>query len=204
MTTIDLYADVACVHSYLGYSQLRRALSQVRARQVVVDVRVQPFLIVPTEPIGEYESLQDRHRRMFGPSWRETETQMEHRGASVGAPINFGKVKFTSTILAHAAIQQVQAVSLRHGETLLARLFVAYFADGSLISDTNWLRSLCSDEGLQTPTLTNDEYNRVLGLDQKARQNGISVAPTLQFPDGYRIVGARSTEEYEGALTTHS
>lgn len=203
MTTVDLYFDVSCVHSYIGFRQLRRALTVIRSDLSDVIVHLLPLLVAPEAPIGDYEPIQDVHRRDLGPAWRSMEEAMAKRGAIAGAPINFSRTKFTSTIPAHAAIQLVQAQDPRGAEGLVDELFHAYFMEGAMISDLDWLAGFCSRLGYVTPTLTSTEGEKVRKQVRHAHIKRITSAPTLMFPDGYKLTGAQGREGYAAALRDH-
>lgn len=202
--TLDLYVDVACVHSYMGFRQLRRALTDTRSTQDDVILHIRPLLVAPDAPIGDYEPIQDVHRRDLGAAWRSMEESMAQRGASAGAPMNFSDVKFTSTIPAHVAVQQLQEKDPRSSEELLDHLFHAYFVGGAMISDIDWLAEFCLRHEYSAPTFVPPAVEQVRKQAKNARLRGVTSAPTLVFPDGYRVTGARSQEQYASALRVHT
>lgn len=198
--TLDLYADIACVHSYLGFQQLRIALKTARARGQSITVRMQPLLIAPDAPIGASEPLQQVHRRDLGPNWRALEEGMAARGVRAGAPMNFDRVRFTSTVPALAAIQQTQDHDARQAEELTAALFHAYFVAGDLVSDLDWLDAFCRERGMPRVTIDNDALERVKAASHDARAHGINSAPTLALPDGRLVAGARAQGVYASLI----
>lgn len=204
MTDLDvkLYVDVMCAHSYLAYPQLRAALADIRAAGRTVTLHIQPLLIVPDAPINAHEPLREVHRRVFGPNSLSTEHAMTRRAAAAGVPIHYERAQFTSTIPALAAILQAQDRDPKLGEELLAALFHAYFVDGAVISDLDWLTNFCAEYGISGLEFTTDQLDRVREASQNARRHGIDSAPTLQLPDGDLVVGGRQRQEYS-ALIEH-
>lgn len=202
MTDLDLklYVDVMCAHSHLAYSQLRAALADIRAAGHTVTLHVRPLLIVPDAPIGAYEPLREVHRRVFGPNSLSTEHAMTQRATSAGVPIHYERAQFTSTIPALAAILQAQDHDPNLGEELLAALFRAYFVDGAVISDLDWLASSCARHGVLGLEFTTDQLDRVREASRNARRHGINSAPTLQLPGGDLIVGGRERGEYASLI----
>lgn len=202
MTDIDLnlYVDVMCAHSYLAYPQLRAALGDLRAAGCSITLHVQPLLIVPDAPINIHEPLREVHRRIFGPDSLSTEHAMTRRAAAAGVPIHYERAQFTSTIPALAAILQAQDRAPKLGEELLAALFHAYFVDGAVISDLDWLTAFCSGHGVSGLEFTTDQLDRVREASQNARRHGINSAPTLRLPNGDLIVGGRQRQEYSALI----
>lgn len=198
--TLNLYVDVMCAHSYLAYPQLRAALRDVRAAGSTVTVNIRPLLIAPDAPLDTSEPLRDVHRRLFGESSRSSEEDMTRRAAASDVPLHYERARFTSTIPAHAAIRQAQEQDPRLGEELLSGLFQAYFADGAVISDLDWLSSFGSAHGLSGLQFTAEQFDRVREASQDARRLGIHSAPTLQLPDGNLIVGGRQRHEYAALI----
>ncbi|YAL81810.1 DsbA family oxidoreductase [Dermacoccaceae bacterium W4C1] len=200
MTDLDLFVDVMCVHSHLAYPQLRAALDDVRLQGNTVGVRIHPLLIVPGAPVDHVEPLQKVHQRQFGPDWASMEQAMTRRAAAAGVLIRFETVQFTSTAPALSAVLQAQERDARLGEELLADLFDAYFAQGALISDLDWLASFCSQRGLRGLDLSEEQFDVVREASERARREGIAGAPTLRLPNGRLITGARSRQEYLALL----
>lgn len=200
MSSLALYADVACVHSYLGFTQLRRALGDARRDGRHIELRLHPLLVAPDAPVGRGEPLQDVHSRDLGLQWRSMESAMTCKGKAAGAPMDFKRVQFTSTIPAHVVVQQAQRQAMRYGEEVLASLFGAYFVSGALISDTGWLTEHCRRHGFPEPVFTPAEYARVTDQVDQAHQNGITTAPTLLSSEGKILTGARSQADYASFL----
>ncbi|WP_392426040.1 DsbA family protein [Barrientosiimonas humi] len=199
-TSLNLYVDVMCAHSYLAYPGLRAALSDRRAAGHRVTLHIHPLLIAPDAPTNASEPLPDVHRRLFGPSSRSNEQAMTQRATAAGIPLHYERAQFTSTIPALSAILQAQDRDPVLGEELLAGLFRAYFADGAVISDLGWLTSFCGDYGVAGLDFSTEQLDRVREASQNARSNGINSAPTLQLPSGDLIVGGREQQEYSALI----
>lgn len=197
---LKLYVDVMCAHSYLAYPQLRAALADLRAAGRTVTLHIEPLLIVPDAPINAHEPLREVHRRIFGPNSLATEHAMTQRATAASLPIHYERAQFTSTIPALAAILQAQGRDPKLGEELLAALFHAYFVDGAVISDLDWLTNFCGEHEVPGLVFTTDQLGRVREANQDARRDGINSAPTLQLPDGDLIVGDRQRQEYAARI----
>ncbi|MGW1713624.1 DsbA family oxidoreductase [Streptomyces sp. NPDC002156] len=197
---VEFVLDLICVHSYLAFTRLERAVERRRADGARIEVTFLPFRIAPDAP-AQGEPLSDRHRRDFG---AEAERMVEHMaavGAREGLELNFDRAVFVNTFRAHRLL--AAAGGQGRGEQMAERLFRAYFSDGLNIGDPDTLDRLAAETGVTLVTTGDDEQAGRELTAELARVRGLGVrqVPLIRLDTGATLSGAQSEEIYLQALS---
>ncbi|MGA5128578.1 DsbA family oxidoreductase [Streptomyces olivoreticuli] len=142
----DMVLDVICVHSYIGYTRLRRAAGRLRSAGREVELTFRPYELAPAAP-DMAQPLVPVLESLFGPYARTQIARATGQAAREGLMLDYDRAVVGNTFAAHLLIARAQA---RGGaEELVERLFRAHFTDGLHIGDPGVLRSLAEECGLE-------------------------------------------------------
>lgn len=195
--TIDVVSDVVCPWCYVGKRRLEAALAQLVACEPVRPlVSWHPFQLnpdLPREGIDRRAYLEAK----FGGAKRADEIydRVRAAGATVDIPFAFERiVRQPNTQDAHRLISWAQ----RQGDadTLVERLFRAYFLDGRLIGDHEVLATIAGEAGLDAKAArdflaSNEGTDTVLAMDRRVRELGIGGVPFFIFNERVAVSGAQ-------------
>ncbi|MFF5209322.1 DsbA family protein, partial [Streptosporangium sp. NPDC000396] len=183
--------------SYLGWNRLRRALARLRAEGGEAEVVFHPFQIAPDAPSdpAQAEPLEEVHKRVFGPSVGESTARMTALAAREGTVYDYGKALFANTFEAHRLI--TVAAAQGRAETMVDRLFRAYFADGLNLADSDTLRKLVAEVGVAWTDGGVEETRAEL---EQVRMSGIRGVPIFKI-NGRTLSGAQSEETFYGEIS---
>ncbi|MGV9323072.1 DsbA family oxidoreductase [Streptomyces sp. NPDC003660] len=191
---VEFFYDLVCVHSYLGFTRLSRALEQFRKTGAEVDVVFRPFQLVPKEP-ADGRPLFEVHREGFGEEMARTISQDRSFGAQDGLDVSFDRAVFTNTFDAHRLV--AAAAEQGKGERMAERLFRAYFSDGLNIADAETLRTLPEEVGVRPGGVSAEVLRERL---DRVHEAGVTSVPLFIFDGGAALSGARSTDAFLEAL----
>ena len=185
-----------CVHSYVGFARLLRAVRRHRAGGGEAETVLRPFQLRPeASPAGE--PLFEVHRRDRGEAAARAIASDTSLGAADGLELNLGRAVFTSTFEAHRLLAQASAQG--RGETMAGLLFRAYFTDGLHIADRAVLDRLAAEAGV----VTSDDGAAELRAElDRVRRLGIRSVPVFRFEGGPVLEGEQSEEALLAALGT--
>ncbi|WP_017972657.1 DsbA family oxidoreductase [Actinopolyspora halophila] len=191
---LEFVLDIACVWSYLGYARFARVVAEHRRSGGPLEVVFRPFQVVPHAPEAG-ESLFDRHKRDFGADAERKEEYLAALGRQEGIEFDFGRAVFANTFEGHRLVALASGQGL--GETMVERLFRAYFTDGVNVADRETLRSLAADVGV----VWNDSGAEELSTElARVRESGIDSVPTLTVNGGRVLTGTWSENDLRSAL----
>lgn len=194
MFKIDVVSDVVCPWCYIG----KRNLDTARAERPTMqfDVMYRPYQLNPDLPL-EGEDRRAHLLAKFGSEERLTEVlkTVESAAESVGLKLRYDKIKVSpNTLNAHRLIRW--AFGQKKGDSVVDRLFRAYFEEGADIGQVSVLAALggeCGlDEALVDELLSADHDREAVYQEaNQARAMGISGVPTFILQNKWAIVGAQ-------------
>ncbi|MBS7691600.1 DsbA family oxidoreductase [Pseudomonas lalucatii] len=203
---IDVFFDFICPWCLIGKRQLERALVQLRANQPDVEVelvwhgvQLLPDMPVQGEPFAEFS----RQRLGSTEAVRMRQAQVQQAAAAAGLEIDLTRIaRMPNTANAHRLLACAAGLgSATQRETLLERLFAAYFRNGEDLGDTVSLLAIaeaCGFESAQlAPSLLGDG-SPFVGEAAGMAGNGV---PYFVFDRRLAVSGAQTAEVLLGAIT---
>jgi predicted DsbA family dithiol-disulfide isomerase len=194
---IDVISDTVCPWCYIGKRRLARALEM--RPEIEFDIQWRPYFLDPNVP----REGADRRTYMaakFGDSERRnamTEA-LKAEGVKEGIVFEFDKIeRRPNTLDAHRLIRWAATAGIQ--DTVVERLFAAYFLEGRDIGDPAVLEFLAADTGLDSievaELLAGDTDLANVEREAKlAGEMGITGVPTFIFASKYVLSGARESE----------
>ncbi len=202
--TIDIVSDVVCPWCYIGKRHVESAVEQWKAAnpESEVTIRWHPFQLNPDLPLEGTDRKGYLEAKFGGPQRaKEIYARVAAAGRDAGLDLNFdGIKKQPNTLAAHALIAYAQSVEEgRHSDTIVERLFKAYFVDGEFIGDVNTLVAIAAECGLDadnTHTVLSESatLKQVASQDASVRQQGVTGVPFLVFNNKVSLSGAQPPE----------
>jgi predicted DsbA family dithiol-disulfide isomerase len=196
VTTLDVFSDVVCPWCYLGKRRLERALAALPARTALVTWRA--YRLDPTIPrqgidrdayisrkFGSLATIESAHQRL---------TEM---GRSEGIDYRFDLIKRSpNTLDAHRLIRW--AAEEGRQETVVERLFAAYFTQGRDVGDRAVLTAIAAEAGLSGDVAarleTDDDLDAVEEEIKTAYGIGITGVPCFVVDRRLGIMGAQTPD----------
>jgi predicted DsbA family dithiol-disulfide isomerase len=194
---IDVISDTVCPWCYIGKRRLARAL-ELRP-EIEFEVMWRPYRLDPTVPKGGVDRrTYMRNKFGEGPNVQAMGETLKAEGAKEGIAFDFDKIeRRPDTLDSHRLIRWAAAIGLQ--DSVVERLFAAYFLEGRDIGDPAVLEFLAADVGMDSI-----EVAELLGGDtdlaavereaKLASEMGITGVPTFIFASRFVISGAREPE----------
>ncbi len=204
--TIEIYADIACPWCYIGEARFFEALEQFEQRDDV-EVVYRPFQLDPSLP-HEPVPLKDSLRQKFG---ERTDATLRHTASAAskeGLTLNWDDALAVNTMNAHRllrlALHEYDAATQRKVAT---KLFEAHFTNGANVADTDALKQLAVDSGMDAERveayLASDEgRDEVVQEISRAQSIGVQAVPTFVFNGKSAVQGAQPADVFGEALAT--
>lgn len=153
---------------------------------------------MPAEGIDRRSYLEQK----FGGPARAQQiyARIEAAGREVGIAFDFERIKRQpNTVDAHRLLAWAQDVDPVAADSLVERLFRAYFIDGIDIGDIDALATLAGDAGFDAAAarewLASDAgRNAIKAEEQRARDLGVSGVPFFVFNQRLAVSGAQPPE----------
>jgi len=194
-TTIDIVSDVVCPWCYIGKRRLEAALA---GRAGSPQIRWHPFQLNPDIPPGGCDRRRYLEEKFGGPQRAsEIYARVEAAGREVGIPFDFQRIeRQPNTVDAHRLIAWTQANAADRADTLVERLFRAYFTEGANIGEIDVLVRLAGEAGIDGAAarghLASDAGRaEVAAADQRSKATGISGVPFFIFNRRLAVSGAQ-------------
>ena len=207
---VEIFSDVVCPWCYIGKARFDRAVANLKAKGLEIDVDVvySPYQLDPTAPIGVATPVLEAYSKTFGGPVK-AQAILDHVTAIAAQEVITFNMDFalrantlpSHRLLAHALATyspQVQAA-------LKQNIMIAYFTDGKDISSNKVLVGCAVSAGMD-----GDEANIVLTENLFAQEvasqisdatsNGITAVPTYVINDQWSVPGAQDTEMFERVL----
>ena len=202
---LEIYSDVVCPWCYIGLKRLEAAKALV-PEGIAVDLTWRAYQLDPTVPDGGY----DYHAHMQGKFGGKNAVdakfdQVRETGKSVGIAFNFLAIKVApNTLNAHRLIRHV-ADDKKLQDTVVKRLFQAFFEEGQDIGDISVLGDLAAQCGLIAEDIelmleADDHRDEVQAEIAQASRMGISGVPCFIFEQKYAVSGAQAPETLANAI----
>lgn len=194
---IDVISDAVCPWCYIGKRRLARALEM--RPEATFDIVWRPYFLDPKVP----REGADRRAYMaakFGDSARRAAMidTLKAEGAKEGIPFEFDKIeRRPNTLDSHRLIRWAATAGIQ--DSVVERLFAAYFIEGRDIGDPAVLEFLAADVGLDSievaELLAGDTDLANVEREAKlAGEMGITGVPTFIFASKFVLSGAREPE----------
>jgi len=204
---IHIWSDIVCPWCYLGKRRFEHALAVFDHRD---EIRVthRSFQLDPSRPRHETtnrrEMLKSKYR-LSDQQVRDMDARMEHLADIEGLEYHLSDAGLTgNTLDAHQLLQLGKARGVQ--DTVIERLYRAYFTEQRSVFDRDSLVMLAGEAGLdQTEArdvLDRDAYVDAVTSDVlEARSLGVSGVPFFVLGGRYGVSGAQAAEVFTEALT---
>ena len=198
--SIDIISDVVCPWCYIGKRRLESALVQ-RGGSTRPIPRWLAFQLNPDIPAGGADRRSYLERKFGGAERaREIYARVEAAGREVGIAFDFERIKRQpNTVDAHRLLAWAQDADPVAADSLVERLFRAYFIDGINIGDLDALATLAGEAGFDAAAarawLASDAGRTgIKAEEQRARALGVSGVPFFVFNQRLAVSGAQPPE----------
>lgn len=202
---IDIWSDVVCPFCYIGKRQFEIALDQFEHKNTV-EIVWHSFELDPNTPKPTQGTLTD----MLVAKYNITpeRASLLNKGvvemaALVGLYYDLDAAKPSNSFDAHRIIQLAKKNGL--ADKAEERFFSAYFIEGKDIANTDTLKALAVEIGLDSSevamVLAGDEFAEDVRADQHlARQMNINAVPFFVIDNKYGLSGAQGGQTFLKAL----
>ena len=207
---VIVFSDVICPWCYIGKRRLDKAIANLRARGVEVDLEVsyKPYQLDPTAPVGQSIPVIEAYAKKFGGVLKAQQIldHVTNIAAQDDIVFNMDIALRANTLLAHRLLVMAER---DYGNTIQAqlkeRIMKSYFTDGDNIADIDVLAKCAHEVGIDvdvaTAFLNSDEcIDDVQESLQMATENGITAVPTFIFNDQWSVPGAQEVEMFERVI----
>ena len=202
---VEIWSDIACPWCYVGKRRFETALRQFEHADDV-EVVWRSFELDPNAPRTHAESQDELLAAKYGMSLeraREMNARMTSEAAKEGLDFHFERVKVGNTFDAHRLVHLAAASG--KADAMKERLMRAYLTDGDALGETETLRRLGADVGLDAARveemLASNAYSADVRSDEaRARAFGISGVPFFAINERYGVSGAQTPEVLLGAM----
>jgi predicted DsbA family dithiol-disulfide isomerase len=210
--TIEVVSDVVCPWCFIGKRRLERALALLRRQDVAVSWK--PFQLNSSAPKEGMDRQAYRIRKFGSLDYsRQLEARVAAAGIEDGIEFRFDRIKkIPNTFEAHRLIwfagrepssgRNIQDYGVQN--IVVENLFRAYFIDAEDVGDTEVLKKIGAESGLDRDRL---ERLFAAGLgsgevtteENRARVRGVSVVPTF-FINGEPVTSGAHKPELLAAV----
>ena len=214
---VDIWSDVMCPWSAVGYTQFADAVKQLEG-DIAVETRFMPFELNPDTP--QEGKPQARHlAEVYGRTIEQVEAmraQMHEVAARAGFPMDYTgptdeqdeppEPMMWNTFAAHKLLRWALAEAGWEAQTRLKlALLRAHFQQRLDVSDRAVLLDLAAVEGFDRASAGEALDDEALSIavrfeEKRARDNGINSVPTFVVNGRYILQGAREPEAFRSAL----
>ncbi|NVJ86208.1 MAG: DsbA family oxidoreductase [Algoriphagus sp.] len=202
---IEIWSDVVCPFCYIGKRKLEKALEKVPFKHQI-EIEWKSFQLNPDEKTNPEINSLEHLANSKGWTFEQAQgisAQVASMGKEQGLDFNFEKAKVANTFRAHQLIHLAKA--LGKGSEMKERLLKAYFSDGLNVDDTETLKKLGQEIGLDSESienaLTSEQFTNEVEQDiYEARLIGVRGVPFFVFDRKYAISGAQPDEVFDETL----
>jgi len=197
---IDVVSDVVCPWCYIGKRRLEAALARLHADDPALEVRINwhPFQLNPELPPGGIDRKRYVEAKFGSARGPDAYARVRDAGQSVGIAFDFDRIRIQpNTLSAHRLIGWAQHE--QDAETLVERLFAAYFIEGRDVGDHAVLAAIAGEAGFDVAEarawLDGDGgRDAIAQMDVRARTLGVSGVPFFIFDGRVAVSGAHEPE----------
>jgi predicted DsbA family dithiol-disulfide isomerase len=202
---IEIWSDVVCPFCFVGKRKLEQAIKNLNAEDKV-EIIWHSFQLDPDFPADKaYPSAQYLSERKGYPidQVKAMSNQLVENGKGYGIDFKFDKALIFNTFNAHRLIQWSKTES--KSDALKEALMIAYFTDGTNLTEEEKLLEVVNSVGLSTEKaksiLDSEEYFEEVRMDiYQAHQLNVRGVPYFLINEKTAISGAQADEVFENAL----
>jgi predicted DsbA family dithiol-disulfide isomerase len=198
MATLEIISDVACPWCYIGKQRLADA-RELMGPEVALNIRWKPYELNPSMPASGMER-KSYYAGKFG-----SENYADQLIANItanahedGLAMDYSRIaRVPNTRNAHRLIWFAEQFDLQ--DTIVDRLFEAYFVEGRDVGEHAVLVDIAAAAGLERAAteqfLAGDEALDIVETEERdARRAGIQGVPAFVFNGRFLFSGAQSAE----------
>ncbi|MES2240258.1 MAG: DsbA family oxidoreductase [Bacteroidota bacterium] len=202
---IQIWSDIMCPFCYIGKRRLENAISEF-GHQDAIEIEWKSFQLDPnfiaSEDDNLVEHLAEKYRK--DKDWAiESLENMTQNAANSGLEFHFEKAIMANSLNAHRLLHLAKEFQL--GTELKELLFKAYLTDGDDINNTETLKRLGIQAGLDAnvvdEVVNSKAYTEEVQQDMlMAQKIGVQGVPFFVFDNRYAISGAQHVETFVKTL----
>ena len=203
MAKIDIISDPICPWCYIGKTRLDRALELNPTHNFILEWH--PFQLNPTMPKDGMDRREYLEAKFGGQKEAiEVYSNIDKTATETGLSLNFGGIKRTpNTIDAHRLIHWAGIEGRQN--SIIDRLFKAYFQEGRDISEHSVLTRIASAAGMDQDVVRNllksdADKEDIKARDTDARKRGIQGVPAFVVANEYVIQGAQTIDIWDNII----
>ena len=203
MAKIDIISDPICPWCYIGKTRLDRALELNPTHNFIIEWH--PFQLNPTMPKDGMDRREYLEAKFGGQKEAiEVYSNIDKTATETGLSLNFGGIKRTpNTIDAHRLIHWAGIEGRQN--SIIDRLFKAYFQEGRDISEHSVLTRIASAAGMDQDVVRNllksdADKEDIKARDTDARKRGIQGVPAFVVANEYIIQGAQTIDIWDNII----
>ena len=203
MAKIDIISDPICPWCYIGKTRLDRALELNPTHNFIIEWH--PFQLNPTMPKDGMDRREYLEAKFGGQKEAiEVYRNIDKTATETGLSLNFGGIKRTpNTIDAHRLIHWAGIEGRQN--SIIDRLFKAYFQEGRDISEHSVLTRIASAAGMDQDVVRNllksdADKEDIKARDTDARKRGIQGVPAFVVANEYVIQGAQTIDIWDNII----
>ncbi len=197
---IDIVSDVVCPWCYIGKRRLEAALAR-RSDEPHPTVRWLAFQLNPDIPAGGVDRRSYLEQKFGGPERaREIYSRIKAAGDEVGIAFDFERIqRQPNTFDAHRLTAWAHDADPVAADSLVEKLFHAYFIEGTDIGNVDALATLAGAAGLDADAakawlVSGGGKVAVEAEEQRARALGVTGVPFFVFNQKLAVSGAQPPE----------
>ena len=203
MAKIDIISDPICPWCYIGKTRLDRALELNPTHNFIIEWH--PFQLNPTMPKDGMDRREYLEAKFGGQKEAiEVYSNIDKTATETGLSLNFGGIKRTpNTIDAHRLIHWAGIEGRQN--SIIDRLFKAYFQEGRDISEHSVLTRIASAAGMDQDVVrsllkSDADKEDIKARDTDARKRGIQGVPAFVLANEYVIQGAQTIDIWDNII----
>ncbi|MDA9301746.1 MAG: DsbA family oxidoreductase [Rhodobacterales bacterium] len=203
MAKIDIISDPICPWCYIGKTRLDRALELNPTHNFIIEWH--PFQLNPAMPKDGMDRREYLEAKFGGQKEAiEVYSNIDKTATETGLSLNFGGIKRTpNTIDAHRLIHWAGIEGRQN--SIIDRLFKAYFQEGRDISEHSVLTRIASAAGMDQDVVRNllksdADKEDIKARDTDARKRGIQGVPAFVVANEYVIQGAQTIDIWDNII----
>ena len=203
MAKIDIISDPICPWCYIGKTRLDRALELNPTHNFIIEWH--PFQLNPTMPKDGMDRREYLEAKFGGQKEAiEVYSNIDKTATETGLSLNFGGIKRTpNTIDAHRLIHWAGIEGRQN--SIIDRLFKAYFQEGRDISEHSVLTRIASAAGMDQDVVRNllksdADKEDIKARDTDTRKRGIQGVPAFVVANEYVIQGAQTIDIWDNII----
>jgi len=207
---VEIFSDVVCPWCYIGKRRLDKAVANLRARGVEVDLDIsyKPYQLDPTAPVGQSMPVIEAYAKKFGGITKAQQIldHVTNIAAQDDIVFNMDIALRANTLLAHRLLVVAERdFGIIVQAKLKERIMQAYFTDGDDIANIDVLAKCAAEVGIDAEfakqfLLSEECVDDVQESLQTAAENGITAVPTFIFNDQWSVPGAQDVEMFERVI----